>query len=270
MKLKLACSDFTYPDLPHQQALQLISMLGIKGVDIGLFEDRSHLRPASEFKNVRSSARKLKKRLDSHGLVAADIFLQLALDYESRALNHPSPRRRRQAREAFLKALDYTAECKCRHLTTLPGAHFKEESRRDSLARAADELAWRVERAREYRIKFAIEPHIGSFADTPKRAQKLVQDVPGLTLTLDYAHMYPRGYSESQIEQLIQYSSHFHARGVNEHSGTGSLEDNTLDWKRVFRVMDKTGYRGWIELEYGGNNVTDTVAFRDYFRKLLG
>ena len=269
MKLKLACSDFTFPILPHDQALQLISMLGIKGVDIGLFEDRSHLQPSSEFVNVRRSAKELKKKLDDHGLVAADIFLQLALDYESRAVNHPRSQRRRTAREAFLKALDYTAECSGRHLTALPGAHFKEESRRDSLARAAEELAWRVEKANEHRITFAIEPHIGSFADTPRRAEKLVKDVPGLTLTLDYAHMYPRGYSEAEIERLIQYSSHFHARGVSNRGGTGSIEDNTLDWKRVFRVMDRTGYHGWIELEYGGNNVTDTVVFRDYFRKLL-
>ena len=270
MKLKLACSDFTFPDLPHDQALQLISMLGIKGVDIGLFEDRSHLRPSREFESLRRSARRLKKRLDGHSLVAADLFLQLALDYESRAVNHPSPRRRRHARDAFLKALDYTAECRGRHLTALPGAHFAAESRRDSLARAADELAWRVEQAGEYSITFAVEPHIGSIVDTPRRAEKLVRETPGLTLTLDYAHMYPRGYPEAQIEGLIQYSSHFHARGVNRRSGAGSLEENTLDWKRVFRVMDKTGYRGWIELEYGGNNVTDTVAFRDYFRKLLG
>jgi len=270
MKLKLACSDFTYPDLPHDQALRLISMLGIKGVDIGLFEDRSHLWPSREFKSVRGSARRLKKRLDSHGLVAADIFLQLALDYESRAVNHPSPHRRRHARDAFLKALDYTAECSCKHLTALPGAHFATESRRDSLARAADELAWRVERALAYRIIFAIEPHTGSFADTPKRAQQLVREVPGLTLTLDYAHMYPRGYSDAQIEVLIQHSSHFHARFVNNRSGTCGLEDNTLNWKRVFRVMERAGYRGWIELEYGGNNITDTVAFRDYARKLLG
>ena len=268
MKLKLACSDFTFPILPHDQALRLISMLGIEGVDIGLFEDRSHLQPSSEFGNVRRLARKLKKRLDAHGLVAADMFLQLAPDYESQAVNHPRSQRRRSAREAFLKALDYTAECSGKHLTALPGVHFREESRRDSLARAAAELAWRVERAKEYGITFAIEPHIGSFADTPKRAGKLVEDVPGLTLTLDYAHMYPRGYSEAEIERLIQYTSHFHARGLSRR-GSGSLEENTLDWKRIFRVMDRTGYRGWIELEYGGNNVTDTVIFRDYFRKLL-
>ncbi len=269
MKLKLACADFTFPILPHHQALQLISMLGFKGVDIGLFEDRSHLQPSSEFANVSRSARNLKKKLDDQGLVAADLFLQLALDYESYAVNQPQPQRRRQAREAFLKALDYAAGCKGKHLSGLPGVFFKEESRRDSLARAAEELAWRVEKAREYRIVFAIEPHIGSFADTPARAAKLVQDVPGLTLTLDYGHHFPRGFREQEIESLIQYSSHFHARGTNKHSGSSSLADNTLDWKRIFAVMEKTGYRGWIELEYGGNDLTETVRLRDYFRSLF-
>ncbi len=32
--------------------------------------------------------------------------------------------------------------------------------------------------------------------------------------------------------------------------------------------MGKVQYRGWIELEYGGNNVTDTVELSNYFRTL--
>ena len=67
MKLKLACPDFTFPLLKHEQALQLIAMLGMKGVDIGLFENRSHLQPSIEFKNVRRSARRLKRKLDNLG-----------------------------------------------------------------------------------------------------------------------------------------------------------------------------------------------------------
>jgi sugar phosphate isomerase/epimerase len=268
VKLKLACSDFTYPILPHDQSLQVISMLGFKGVDIGLFEDCSHLQPSSEFKNVRRSARNLKKRLDNHGLVAADMYLQLALDYQSVAVNHPSAQRRRKAREAFQSALDYTAECNGKHVTALPGVHHPGENRKDSLARAADELAWRVEKAREYRIIFAVEPHIGSFADTPKRAEKLVRDVPGLSLTLDHGHLYPRGYSEAEVGNLIQHTSHFHARFVSNRGGPSTLQGNTLDWKRVLRTMDDTGYKGWIELEYVDNDITNTVILRDYLRKL--
>jgi sugar phosphate isomerase/epimerase len=269
MKLKLACADFTFPILPHHQVLQLISMLGFKGVDIGLFEDRSHLQPSTQFGNVSRSARRLKKSLDDNGLVPADFFLQLSLDYQSHALNHPRPQRRRQARDAFLKTLDYAAECKGRHITGLPGVHFAEESRRASVARAAEELAWRVEKAREYRMVFAIEPHIGSFADSPRRAASLVREVPGLTLTLDYGHFFPRGFREAEIEQLIQHSSHFHARATSKNRGSSSLADNALDWKRIFRIMEKTGYRGWIEVEYGGNDLTETVRLRDYFRSLF-
>ena len=75
MRPKLACADFTFPILSHSQVLQLISMLGLRGVDIGLFEDRSHLQPSSEFANVRRSARRLRKQLEDTGLKAADIFL---------------------------------------------------------------------------------------------------------------------------------------------------------------------------------------------------
>ena len=97
MQLKLACADFTFPILPHEQALAIISMLGLKGVDIALFEDRSHLQPSSEFENVRRSGRALGQKLGDNGLVAADLFLQLALDYESHAVNHPQPERRARA-----------------------------------------------------------------------------------------------------------------------------------------------------------------------------
>ena len=63
MTLKLACADFTFPLLPHEYVLQLIAMLEFKGVDIGLFEERSHLWPSREFENVTQSAQRLKKKL---------------------------------------------------------------------------------------------------------------------------------------------------------------------------------------------------------------
>ena len=47
--LELACADFTFPLLPHDRVLALIAALEIPAVDIGLFEDRSHLQPGTEF-----------------------------------------------------------------------------------------------------------------------------------------------------------------------------------------------------------------------------
>ena len=92
-------------------------MLEFKGVDIGLFEGRSHLWPSREFKNLRRAARSLKKKLGDRGLVAADIFMQVGEDFVECAVNHPQATRRRKARDGFGKTLEYAAECGAVHET---------------------------------------------------------------------------------------------------------------------------------------------------------
>ena len=175
MQPKFACADFTFPLLPHDQALQLIAMLGFEGIDIGLFEERSHLWPSREFANVGVSARRLKQKLADRGLEAADVFLQMAEDFTPYAINHPEATRRQKARDWFLRTLDYAAECACHHVTALPGVHFEDEPYQTSLDRSIDELAWRVEEAEKNKIVFGVEAHVGSIVPDPGSARQLVQ-----------------------------------------------------------------------------------------------
>ena len=277
MRLKLACADFAFPLLPHERVLELIAMLEFKGVDIGLFEQRSHLWPSREFENVRRAARRLKRKLDRVGLRAADVFLQMEPDFVPYAINHPRPARRRKARDWFCKTLEYAAECGCKHVTILPGVHFEEESRRDSWGRAVDELSWRVEQAGQYRIVLGVEAHIGSIAPLPKPAAQLVQDVPGLTLTLDYTHFARKGMPDVEVEPLLQYASHFHVRGARRGRLQETFGHNVIDYKRVFEIMQTSGYRGWVGIEYVWtewercnecDNLSETILFRDFFRAL--
>ena len=277
MKYKMACADFTFPLLSHDRVLDLIALLDLKGVDIGLFEDRSHLWPSREFKNLRRSARQLKKKLGDRGLVAADVFLQMGEDFNEYAVNHPLAARRRKARDWFSKALEYAAECGAKHVTNLPGVLFAEESRAESWGRAVDELAWRAEQAKAHKIIYGVEAHIGSLAPRPKAAAKLVADVPGLTLTLDYTHFTKIGMADAEVEPLVQYASHFHARGGRKGRLQERFAHNAIDYKRIVQVMQKTGYRGWLGIEYVWidwqhcnecDNLSETILFRDFFRSL--
>jgi hypothetical protein len=52
----LACADFALPLLCHDHVLDVISMLEFDGIDIGLFEGRSHLWPSREFRDVLKNA----------------------------------------------------------------------------------------------------------------------------------------------------------------------------------------------------------------------
>jgi sugar phosphate isomerase/epimerase len=277
--MKLACADFTFPLLAHDRVLDLIAMLDLDGVDIGLFEGRSHLWPSREFQNksTERNARRLGRKLAQRGLQAADVYLQTNPDFVPYAINHPQAARRRRARDWFLETLDYAAGCGAGHVSTLPGTYFAEEPKAASWNRACEELAWRVGQAAAHGIVFGIEGHIGSIVPNPRQLARLLGRVPGLTLTLDYTHFTSRGIRDAAIEPLIPYATHFHARGACKGRLQTSFQVNTIDYARIVAAMRSTGYRGYLGIEYVWtewercnevDNLSETIRFRDYFRSL--
>ena len=275
MKLKLACADFAFPLLPHDRVLDLIAMLEFEGVDIGLFEGRSHLWPSNVLASPGRSGKQLGRKLAARGLRCADVFLQMAPSFVPYAINHPAAARRRRARDWFLKTLEYAAACAARHVTTLPGVRFDDETRADSWKRCCDELAWRVEKAKQWSIVFAVEAHVGSIAPKPDEALRLVRGVPGLTLTLDYTHFTRGGFLDSAVEPLVAHASHFHARGARKGRLQTSFQQNSIDYARVLRAMEKAGYQGYVGVEYVWidwehcnevDNLSETIQLRDFLR----
>ena len=250
MKLKLSCADFSFPLLSHEAALGVISLLGLRGVDIGLFAGRSHLRPEKELNRPEKNGSSLRMRLEQRGLVASDIFLQVHDNFADFAVNHPEAERREFARRQFLKTLDYATAAGSKHISILPGVTFDGESRETSLGRAAEELSWRVERAASMKLTVGIEPHVGSIVDTPARAMQLADRVPGLGFTLDYAHFTRAGVPDSDIEPLCARATHFHARCARKGRLQSSLKDNTIDFAGVLRALNRHHFRGWVALEY--------------------
>lgn len=275
MQIRLACADFTFPLLSHQASLQLIQAMEFQGVDIGLFENRSHLQPSQEFRHPEKAGRALGARLEDLGLAAADVFLQMDPDFVPFALNHVEPARRAKARDWFLRCLDYTEASGSRHVTTLPGVHFPAESRAASLARTEEELAWRLAQAQPRGLVFSIEAHVGSIVPSPQTALSLLESVTDLTLTLDYTHFTRQGVADADIEVLVPYASHFHFRGARRDRLQASWAENTIDYGRVLALMAQCGYPGWHAVEYVWSdwehcnecdNVSETVLFRDFIR----
>jgi sugar phosphate isomerase/epimerase len=273
---RLASADFTFPLLPHDKVLDLIAALELNGIDIGLFEGRSHLWPSREFKQLSQSAKALRNKLADRGLAPADVFLQLDPDFVPYAINQPDAGRRQHARDEFLRTLEYASELGSPHVTTLPGVYFeRDEVAADSWQRSQDELAWRVEQAKLHQIIFSVEAHVGSLAPNPAEAERMVRGVPGLTLTLDYTHFTRIGLADAEIEPLIQYASHFHVRGARKDRLQASFNDNTIDYARVLQAMRACGYKGYLGIEYvwidwehcnESDNLSETILFRDFLR----
>ncbi len=250
MKLNLSCTDFSFPLLAHDQALAAIALLGLRGADIGLFAGHGHLKPADELKRPAGSGAKLNRRLAAHGLNASDVFLQIHAGFVEFAINHPEAKRRAFARDQFLRTLEYAQAAGAGHVTILPGVTFGEESRAASVARSVDELNWRVAQAKAARLQLAVEPHVGSLADTPERALALAQRVPGLGFTLDYAHFTRAGIADARIEPLTQFATHLHARTARRGRLQAPWQENTIDFSRLVQALARAKFSGWVALEY--------------------
>jgi sugar phosphate isomerase/epimerase len=276
--MKLACADFTFPLLPHADALALIRLMGIEGLDLGLFGNRSHVRPEMVRKDLPMWSGILKERIDRAGLALADFFVQPWTDFTVLAVNHPDPGQQDEARAFFRDMLELARRLEAPGMTMLPGARFSDEGAETAIRRSAEALKWRVEEAAQHGIALSIEGHLGSCVDTPERLARLIELTPGLTLTLDYTHFIAAGYSDADVEPLLAHARHFHCRGAAKGQLQASFDDNTIDYRRVIRRMREIGYPGYFGIEYTWSdwqncnrtdNVSETIRFRDLARETM-
>ncbi len=274
MKIPLSCSDFTFPLLPHHAACQLIHLLGLQGVDLGVFHQRSHLQPDHLRGREKAAAKELIDRLADLNLQVSDVFIQTGANHHERAANSPEGGERKAGYEMFLSALEFAVACGSRHITGLPGMPFEGVSESDGLKLAAEESSRRAAAAKQAGLIYGVEAHVGSIAPTPAKALELVRSGEGLSLTLDYGHFIYAGYTNEEIHPLLDHASHFHARGAAPKQLQAPMKENRVDFSQIIRSLAGRNYPGWICLEYvwidwEGCNRSDNVSETLLLRKAL-
>ncbi len=273
--MKLACADFTWPLLPHQDVLRLIRMLDLEAVDLGIFGGRSHVRPEMVRADIPMWSGILAERLEQSGLELADLFYQ-AVDFETMAVNHPDAGQQQEAKGAFEDMLELAYRLHAPGMTVLPGVRFGDEPWDESMRRASEGLKWRVDQAAKRGIRLSIEGHLGSIVDTPEKVMQLVEMTPGLELTLDYTHFTSTGTPDAEVEPLLEHARHFHCRGAARERLQTSFAENVIDYGRIIDRMGEIGYDGYFAIEYvwqdwedtnKNENVCETILFRDFARQ---
>ncbi|HWE61125.1 MAG TPA: TIM barrel protein [Chloroflexota bacterium] len=275
--MKLACADFTWPLLPHDRVLTLIRLLDIEALDLGLFGNRSHVRPEQVRADIPMWGGMLKERIARAGLELADFFIQPP-DFTTMAVNNPDRREQEDAAAFFRDMLELARRLEAPGITMLPGIRFDDEPWEQAIRRSAEGLKWRLEEAARHGIALSVEGHLGSNADTPEKLARLLELTPGLTLTLDYTHFTYAGIPDAEVEPLLVHARHFHCRGAAMGQLQANFQENTIDYKRIIRRMQEIGYGGYFAIEYvwqdwqGCNrseNVCETIQFRDLARATL-
>jgi sugar phosphate isomerase/epimerase len=265
MALEFACADYAFPLLSRQQCLHLIKLLGFRYVDLGLFARNPRFSPMELIASPAEFTRQLKHDLDNAGLLVSDVFLQVGTDPAEYAVNDPSALVRGRARDAFHQTLELCASLGCSHLTGLPGVRHEEVAKTQDETFAMEEAAWRLALSSGAKVRYSIEPHIGSLCPDVETTYALLDAVPGLTLTLDYGHFVAAGQTSEEVHPLLRLASHIHVRGGAKDRLQTRVAENEIDFEGMIARLIELNYAGFLALEYvwvdwQGCNRTDNLS----------
>ena len=270
--IRISCADYAFPLLPREQRFALLRLLGFEYGDIGLFERSNGLRPGQLLAAPRKFGRQLKRDLIQAGLRVSDVFLQTGLTLGDSADNVPSLIVRSRNRKTFLLTLELCAELECTHITGLPGVLQKGVDDKDSFNLAVEEACWRHHVSSSSGVHYAIKPHIGSICSSIAGVRSFLDLIPGLTLTLDYAHFVSQKISSNAIHSLLPNASHLHVRTGAPHRLQVPVDEGQIDFAGMVRRLSKNRYDGFLAIEYlrdawmecnRTDNVSETILLRN-------
>ena len=276
--MKLGCADFTWPLMTHEDVVRHIAALGFDGIDLGLFEGRSHVQPGMVRQDVAMWSGVIGERLATAGLEAADVFFVPSFNLEDLAPNHPDRAQRDGGFEAFCDILEFARRLGAPGMTMNGGIPLEGQSTSDSMRLSASELTRRVEAAAEHDIEVRVEASVNSNTPTPEMALELVDAVPGLKLTLDYCHFVYQDIPESDVHPLLEHAAHFQCRGAAPGRMQVNFQENAIDYRGVLERLMALGYDAYFSIEYvwidvwdcnRTENTMETIQFRDFVKAVL-
>ena len=263
---EISCHTWAFNDLTLPEALGTIARMGFRYVDIGSGTNLNAVRAAERPQAV---AREIRDDLDMFNLRVADLYLMLpriSIDNEEK----------RQGELSLYRALlPFATALGTPGITLSPGlAHPAEDVEAQDRTVAALREIVRLGKAAGLRV--SIEPHLDSMAPTPEAALKILQQVSGLEITLDWAHMICQGIREKDILPLLPHTRHVQLRQAARRKLQTPFDKGSLNAESVLAALSEAGYQGVIGVEYmktvgwhgmaDVDSITESARMRDALR----
>lgn len=266
--MKISVTSWSFPACTLGESWAIANALGISHIDLGLLHGASLDRDLV-LRDPGTAAAEVREI----GLSAANLYWLFGQTPDDRPLSDPASLERNIA--DFSAVLKFAEALEIPSLFLLPGMSRTGSTTGDLLDHSATALRRMVPMAKKHGVTLTVEPHVGGLLNNPQSCLGFLNSVPGLKLTLDYAHFACMGFSQSEIDPLAGHAAHVHMRQARPGALQAKLAEGTLDFGAMIETLRSTGYDGFLSIEYvhqGYMNtlfddvLTETVLMRDLLR----
>lgn len=266
--LEIACHTWAYNDDTLEEALGTIARLGFRFVDLG---SGPHLDLEVAAKQPGKTAQEIRDLLDFYQLELTDLYVMLPY------INAPEPERRAEQVALFKRLLPFALAVGAPGITISPGVQHPD-GMAHSLARSLPALFEMSNANEETDLRLSFEPHMDSAILSTDDVLMVLETVPGLSLTLDFAHFLVQGYKLGDLYTLLPHAAHVHIRQAVKGRLQTPYAQGKLDLGMVLTDLRASDYHGALTVEYMTTigwhgmmpvNITqETVKTRDELRAL--
>lgn len=247
--IRIGCATFSFGDLTLEESAEVVKGLGFDLVDVGAGWSNYHqIMPQQAVDDPAGQADRLRRVMDQHGLRISELFIM----HFGKPINYPDPAVREWTRGMFDGITSFAQKAGFESIMMIPG-HVHDDlgqQTEEAFNISVGELRSMVSIAGEKGLQCNIEPCVGSIAERPADAVRLLKAVPGLGLTLDYAHQVQLGLGPGEIEPLHAYAKHFHAKQSAPGAFQARPDEGTIDFGRLIRKLKADAYDGVVCVEF--------------------
>jgi len=266
--MKLSLTSWSLPACTLAEAAGLAKVLGIGALDLGYF-----FGPALDKAALLAEPEKAAEPVLELGIDVPNLYHLFGDSLGDRNLADPRNLERNLA--DFRQVARFCKAASIPTVFVLPGILNPGQGRREALEASAASLSRLLPIAEEAGLVLTIEPHVHSCLESPAQVLELLDKVPGLKLTLDYAHFTCLGWRQDEIDVLAPHAAHVHLRQSKIGELQTKLDKGTINIAAELGTLRDAGYSGRLSIEYTFQDymnslyddiLTETIRMRDLVR----
>jgi sugar phosphate isomerase/epimerase len=266
--MRLSLTSWSLRACTLTEAAAIARALGIDALDLGYFYG-----PALDKGELLRDPSGMAARVRALGVDVPCFYHLFGSTLAERNLADPAHRAANERDFAQVAAF-----CRAAGIGTafvLPGICNPGQGRAEALDESAESLRRLVPIAEAAGVRLTVEPHVHSYLESPAITRALLERVPGLGLTLDYAHFVCLGWRQDEIDVLAPHAAHVHLRQARPGVLQAKLAEGTINVAAQLAALRAAGFAGRVALEvvhqdYMGtlydDVLTETVGLRDAVR----
>ncbi len=165
------------------------------------------------------------------------------------------PEKRTQFRQAITETLDYAKLLKPEAINVLPGRCFNEKRKQDYLKTFKENLIFAVEAFARLGIKTvfeAINSHDmpGFIIHNGQQMLDILDQLNHPKLFMQYDIYHAQMMGDQPDEFIARHATKIGHIQFADCPGRGQPGTGHINFERIFRAIEKSGYSGWIGAEY--------------------